>query len=106
MFQTGPLVIQDNKISSEYINSSLNGQGSYIRTLIGYTETEKFVVITTRFYKLEDVANEILNLEIFKEKKVNLMNLYGGPSTAIYSKDYSAINFNETKKLRLVIRVK
>lgn len=107
LFQTGPLVLENNQVQIDLIDNSTNGTGKYLRTLLGYTDKgDTFVVATKVNFTLTDIANELLKLELFKGEKLTLVNLDGGASTAIYSKDHTKFSFGESKRLPLIIGVR
>ncbi len=107
LFQTGPLLIDQNKIQLDEINASANGKNRALRTVLGYTETgDKLLMITKVPYKLEDLVNEILKHPALKDHRINVINLDGGSSTAMYSKELSQFQFSDSKRLPVVIGVK
>lgn len=107
LFQTGPLLIKDNVVQVNLINKAPNGTERALRTVLGYTNTgEKFVVVTRSSFTLEKLADTILNLDIFKGKIINVVNLDGGTSSAMFSKELSQFNFGSSKRLPAVIGVK
>ncbi|MEI7579711.1 MAG: phosphodiester glycosidase family protein [bacterium] len=107
LFQSGPLVIANNEIASQFIEASINGEGSYLRTLIGFTDDGRtLILITTQRYKLADLAAKILTFPELHNLRISLINLDGGPSTAMYSRNFPGFNFNENQGLPLIIGVK
>jgi exopolysaccharide biosynthesis protein len=107
LVQTGPLIMENNVIAKDYINASINGNGLYLRTALGYTNTgETFFVVTTTRYNLEELGNTVKGLEIFKDKNISLINLDGGTSTAIYSKDIPELNFNANIAVPIIFGIK
>lgn len=107
LFQTGPLVVKDGKIQSELISSSINGAGRYLRTLMGFTDTgEKFFVITRSNFDLSKLAEKILAFPAFQDKTINIINLDGGTSTAMFVRDLAEFSFGDSKRLPAVIGIK
>lgn len=105
-FQTGPLVIKDNKIKYRLIENSINGNRLHERTLLGFTDDGKKYFITVRKeVDLASLAEKILSYKIFKGKKLSLINLDGGSSAAMYSRKYPKYNFNVKKKLPIIIGI-
>jgi exopolysaccharide biosynthesis protein len=105
-FQTGPLMIKENEIQNEFINNSLNGDGRYIRTLLGVTSSgEKFFITTTKTYSLTELSTKLLTLEVFQNKTITVVNLDGGSSSAMYSKDLEEFNITSSKKLPIILGV-
>lgn len=106
LMQTGPLVIKDNQVQDQLISESLNGTGRYLRTLIGYTNDGiKFLVITRVNFDLQKLAVALLEFEPFQGKQINVLNLDGGTSTAMYSRDFEQYNFGVSKRLPSIIGV-
>lgn len=107
LFQTGPLMIEKNQITENYITKSLNGTGQYPRTLLGTTENgATFFAVSTRAHDLTTLAQKILDLDLFKNEIVSVINLDGGPSTALYSAEKSNFNVRVYKTLPLIFGVK
>lgn len=107
LIQTGPLIIENNKIDTDSIDSSLNGNGKFLRNIFGYTDDGNFfIIITRRTYNLETLSETVLGLNEFKDKVINAINLDGGPSTAIYSKEFPEYNFQDDYRLPLILGVK
>ena len=99
-FQTGPLILKDNQIQEDYIHNSLNGDGEYLRSILGITEAgEAFFMATTKLYSLTDIAEYILCLNIFHNKTITAINLDGGTSVALYAQDNEDIRLGLEKKL-------
>ena len=106
-FQTGPAVLRDNQLQTGEINGSINGNGVHLRTLLGYTDDGTlFVVVTTRPGTLAAIGEVLLDDSVFSSRKISVINLDGGPSTAFYSQRHAEFNFNAGKVLPLIIGVK
>ncbi len=107
LFQTGPLLIKNGVVQSAEIAASLNGSGRYLRTVMGVTDDgQKFVLVTRINFTLGDLASMVLSFPIFQNKHVTLVNLDGGTSTAMYSRDLDQFNYQESSRLPVVIGVK
>jgi exopolysaccharide biosynthesis protein len=105
-FQTGPLLIQDNAIQLGLIAASANGESRHLRSILGYTDSgESFVMITRVNFRLADLAAKLAEFEIFSGKTINVINLDGGTSTAMYSPLLEQFNFGETKRLPIIFGV-
>ena len=92
------------EVDSSDILKSVNGSGEYIRSILGYTDSgDKFFLITTKAYTLNDLANEILKLDIFQGEDVNAINLDGGSSTFIYSSENKDYNIGSFKTLPIIL---
>lgn len=106
LFQTGPVIIENNKIQRELIDDSVNGNSNSLRTLFGFTESgEKFLVVTRVSFKLNDLAERLKELEIFQGKTLNVINLDGGSSTAMYVDGLEEFSYLDSKRLPMVIGV-
>lgn len=106
-FQTGPLVIFKNTIATSSINNSLNGNGEYTRTLLGRTESNQafFVIVSTR-KTLTEIAEKLLTLKLFANNAISVVNLDGGPSTALFVRERPELNFRETKYLPIILGIR
>ncbi len=106
-FQTGPLVLKDNQLQSTQIKDSINGVDKYLRAVVGITDKGEIVLGVSRIaMSLEEFANKLLSVETLADRKVTLVNLDGGSSTAIFSPELDQFNFGENKRLPYVIGVK
>lgn len=104
--QSGPLILKDSVVQFTEINDSLNGSGRFARTVLGYTDTgENFIFISRVSLSLDILAGKLLKMEAFECKKISALNLDGGSSTAIYSSQFTDVNFGESKRLPAVIGV-
>jgi exopolysaccharide biosynthesis protein len=105
-FQSGPLVLADNNIATTFIAESTNGNGKYKRTLLGKTaDGDLFFVITNQPYTLTEVATMLLQNPLLADKLISVINLDGGASTAMYSRDNVDFNFNTSWFLPILIGV-
>ncbi|MGE5681711.1 MAG: phosphodiester glycosidase family protein [Bacillota bacterium] len=105
-FQTGPLVIENNKLAEDYINSSINGLRTAPRTLLASLDNRQmFFVICESYTDLIRLGNYLLKLSVFMGKKLDVVNLDGGPSTALYCRHYSRINYNTDAALPFLLGV-
>lgn len=103
-FQTGPLVLKDNEVQKDLIYNSKNGRSTHTRTMIGYNDDGEYFLITFRtFVSLNEAADILTNLKLFKNQNINIINLDGGSSVTFYSKDYPEYNFNTDAVLPLFI---
>ena len=106
-FQSGPAIIINNKIQKDFINNSLNGKSKELRTLIAYnSENEIYLIITREHVKLEELAEFLLITQPFTNRNISIMNLDGGSSTALFTKNNPEFNFRENKRLPLLLGVK
>jgi exopolysaccharide biosynthesis protein len=106
-FQTGPLIIENNEIKTELIDNSANGLGKYTRSLLGITKSNKtFFVVTKKSYKLDDLAAKLINLDLFNEEVISVINLDGGASTSMYSKENLEFRMFSYKTIPMVLGVK
>lgn len=101
-FQTGPIIILNNQIQTGLINNSVNGQGKYLRSFIGYTsQGEVFLGISEVPMDLNDLSENLLSY--FEGEIINAINLDGGTSTSIYSSENITFDFRSYKSLPFVI---
>ncbi|NEO53195.1 MAG: phosphodiester glycosidase family protein [Okeania sp. SIO3B5] len=107
-FQSGPLIIDSNQVTTKYINQSLNGLLLFERTLLAYTEEDrrKYFIITKENVKLDELADYLLKVSVFSGKTLHIVNLDGGSSVALYSQTHPELNFNETAILPILLGLK
>ncbi|MBC8192535.1 MAG: phosphodiester glycosidase family protein [Candidatus Marinimicrobia bacterium] len=107
-FQTGPLVVEANTIDTLSINGAINGKSAHLRTLLAYTEEDdmRYFIIARRIGSLEKMGEHLLSLPLFKGKALWVVNLDGGSSTALYSRDYPELNFNINRPLPILLGLK
>ncbi len=107
-FQTGPLVIHANQIDTLSIQASINGMTAHLRTFLAYTEEDgmKYFIITRHIGSLENVAHHLLSLPVFEGKTLFVMNLDGGSSTALYSRNHPELNFNTNRPLPILLGIR
>lgn len=107
LFQTGPLFLLNNEIQTKFIDASINGNGEYIRSFVGQIETGEFVAgITTKRITLKELSTKMLELPIFKDKSLTLINLDGGSSSALFLGEGNAQNYGQFKILPVLIGFK
>ncbi len=105
-FQTGPMVVESDSLSMQSIASSINGMRKAPRTLLASTDHKNIYFITVRTsVQLQEIGNFLRSLLIFDKKKLDVINLDGGPSTALYSKNNPEINFNTKPQLPFLLGV-
>lgn len=106
-FQSGPLVLKNNVIQEDLINNSMNGRDKYLRSFIGYDDKgNKFVGVSILKISLKDLGNKIKTLEYFTDANVTLLNLDGGSSVALYSKENEEFRIGESKILPFILGIK
>jgi exopolysaccharide biosynthesis protein len=95
-FQTGPLIIENSKLAEDCIKSSINGLRNAPRTMLASLDNKQmFFIISESSRDLITLGNYIMKLSVFYGKRLDVVNLDGGPSTALYSKNYSKLNYND-----------
>ena len=105
-FQTGPLVIEDNKVALSLISHSINGSGRYTRTMIAVRNGSELLFITVRKpVSLDALARFLLTLSIFQQKRLDVINLDGGPSVAFYARAFPQLHYNVDDRLPLLLGV-
>jgi Phosphodiester glycosidase len=106
-FQTGPLIIDSNKVAISLIQHSINGSGKYKRTLMAVTDNRGLFLITVRNrVSLDSLANYLLSLSLFASHRLDVMNLDGGSSVALFTQNHPELNYNESSHLPMLIGVK
>lgn len=105
-FQTGPLIIDKNELQNDFIDNSLNGNGNFRRSIIGYTESGKIMIfITTKPFDLKRLGTTILSLDDLEGEILTLLNLDGGSSVAFYAKESPNLTSGENKLLPFVLGI-
>jgi exopolysaccharide biosynthesis protein len=103
-FQTGPIVIKESQLQTNFINNSKNGTGKYVRTLLAIKDQKyTYLIIARQNSRLDDIGAFLLTRDFMKTGKWDVVNLDGGPSTALFSTDYPELNFNASQQLPLVL---
>lgn len=106
-FQTGPLVIEGNKIDLKDIKESINGFRHDKRSLLAVDRNGTIYFITVREgIPLDRLGRHLLRLPVFSKKTIDVVNLDGGPSVALYVKNFPGLNYNESARLPLLLGVK
>lgn len=106
-FQTGPLFLLDNEVQDSYIDASINGNGEYIRSFIGQLDSGELIAgVTTKRVTLKDLAAKLLEASIFDGKKLSLINLDGGSSSALFLGEGNSQNYGQFKVLPVLIGFK
>lgn len=108
IFQTGPMIIKDSKVVYSEIDNSFNGTGCFYRSFLGYIPEDKMFIygITNQKVTLTQVGEVLLINEELKGKTFSIINLDGGPSTAMYSSKDSSLNFNTEMELPYILGVR
>jgi len=106
-FQTGPLVIHHSQLDTTSIQASINGLGSHLRTLMATTREDGMIyfIISREPCRLDDLGDHLLSLDVFSGKTLDVMNLDGGSSTALYSRNHPELNFNTKRALPLFLGI-
>jgi uncharacterized protein YigE (DUF2233 family) len=106
MMQAGPLFVRSNVLQSKAIKDSLNGSGSYLRTVIGYTKDDRVFFSISRYaVTLQEFAQLLKASPVLAPTSITALNLDGGSSTALYTRAVEALNFGETKRLPIMLGV-
>ena len=106
-FQTGPLVVRQNLVTSTFIANSINGTGRYTRTLIAVSDRNELWFITVRKpVSLDSLGWFLLSLSVFQKKHIDVVNLDGGPSVAFYARAFPIFDYNTDDHLPLLLGVK
>jgi exopolysaccharide biosynthesis protein len=103
-FQTGPLVVDNGTIREDLIRSSINGSTPHTRTLLASLDHRRhyFITVSERV-TLSDLATRLVRLSIFSDGRLDVVNLDGGSSVALYLRDVPYANVNVDDRLPVVI---
>ena len=106
-FQTGPLIVDSNRVALSLIQHSVNGSGKYKRTLMAVTDNSGLFLITVRNrVSLDSLANYLLSLSLFAPHRLDVVNLDGGSSVALFVQSHPELNYNESAHLPMLIGIK
>lgn len=106
-FQTGPEVIEQDTVTEAEIAGSVNGLGSYTRTLLAVTNgSVKYFITVRKRYRLNDLARVLLSLDVFRGTILDAVDLDGGPSVALWSRDHPELNYNVGDHLPLLLGIR
>jgi uncharacterized protein YigE (DUF2233 family) len=96
--QSGPLILDNGKLAKPFIEGSLNGNDAYKRTAIGVTRAGETVIVIAKTPRtLADLASIVLATNDYAKRGLTLLNLDGGPSTAIHSADVRGLSYGADK---------
>jgi uncharacterized protein YigE (DUF2233 family) len=96
--QSGPLILEESKLATRFIVNSLNGNDAYKRTALGVTRTGETVIVIAKTPRtLADLAKIVLTANDYAKRGLTLLNLDGGPSTAIHSIDIRELSYGADK---------
>lgn len=100
-FQTGPMVVERNRIATRSIDASINGNAPYRRTMLGYTDEDRaiYFIVTRQDATLASVAAALLGMPAFRGKTLTVVNLDGGASTALHSRNHPELDIVPLEKL-------
>ena len=96
--QSGPLILDEGKIAVAAIERSVNGKDPYKRTAIGRTAAgETIIVVAKTPQTLANLARLVLRINDYDRRRLTLLNLDGGPSTAIHSNQSPRLSYGADK---------
>ena len=103
-FQTGPLVIENGIIREDLIQKSINGSTRHTRTLLATIDRRRiFVVSVSDRVTLSELAATMLRFPVFQHGRLDVVNLDGGSSVALYLRDVARFNFNAGDTLPILL---
>jgi exopolysaccharide biosynthesis protein len=103
-FQTGPLVIEMGRIQEDLIRSSINGPTRHTRSLLATLDRHRcFFITVTEQVTLIDLAATIRRLSVFQNGRLDVINLDGGSSVALYVREVPGVNSNADDRLPILI---
>lgn len=106
-FQTGPLVIANGKPVAGLVQSPARVADKQRWTLLATIDnTEIFLLIARDRYSLFDLVKTLLDLSIFKGKKLDAIALNTGDSMILYSRNFPAVNLNVKDRVSLLIGIR
>jgi exopolysaccharide biosynthesis protein len=96
--QSGPLIAEDGRIAEAFIAASLNGKDAYKRTAIGRTHAGETVIVVSKTPRtLKRLGVYVLQVNRYAKRGLTLLNLDGGPSTAIHSNITNDLSYGADK---------
>ncbi len=105
--QTGPAILLDGQLAAKEITASANGRDPYKRTAIGRTRDGTTVIVVARTPRtLAELGTMLRRINAYRRRKLTLINLDGGPSTAIHSPDVPALSYGADKVTPILIAVR
>ena len=105
-FQSGPAILVGGTTARAEIAASVNGSDRYKRTAIGRTASGESVIVIARTPRtLVDLGEAVRNINGYRERGLTLVNLDGGPSTAIHAPDADGPSYGADKLTPIVIAV-
>jgi len=103
-FQTGPLIVDGGGIRRDLINASLNGLTGHARTLIAsFGRHRLYLVSVPEPVTLLEIASRLLRLSVFRGGRLDVVNLDGGSSVALYVRDIPGLNVNAGDRLPVLM---
>jgi hypothetical protein len=103
-FQTGPLIIDGGDIRADLIQSSINGPTRHTRSLLATLDRHRcFLITVTEQVRLFDLAATVQRLSIFQNGRLDVINLDGGSSVALFLRDVHDANYNVDDRLPILI---
>ena len=98
------LVIEKGELREDLIRSSINGLTRHTRTLIATLDGRQcFFITVTEGVALDDLARSLRRISVFQEGRLDVMNLDGGSSVALYLRDAPGWNYNAGDRLPILI---
>jgi uncharacterized protein YigE (DUF2233 family) len=96
--QSGPLMLDDGKLATRFIEGSLNGSDAYKRTALGRTRAGETVIVIAKTPRtLPELAKIVLSANDYASRGLTLINLDGGPSTAIHTNAVRGLSYGADK---------
>jgi exopolysaccharide biosynthesis protein len=103
-FQTGPLIIEDGRIRSDLITASINGSSRHTRSLLATMDHRRcYLIAATERMTLVEVAAALLRVPDFRHGRLDVINLDGGSSVALYVQGTRGLWYNEADHLPILI---
>ncbi len=103
-FQAGPLIIENGKAVSSQIQKPGEKHRRTLLALLG--NTEMYLLVTRGQYALPDLAEKLVSFSIFKGKRLDVIVLAAGDSSAVYARNFPRVNLNAEGRMPLLIGIR
>lgn len=105
--QSGPILIDQGVVQTEFIEGALNSDQSSLRTVIGKLDDGRIFMAVTRVgFSLPQLVEFLQEFQPLAGQNISALNLDGGSSTAMYAEDLDQFDFRDEIRLPMVIGVK
>ena len=103
-FQAGPLIIDRGHVREDLIRASLNGPGRHARTLLASCDGRKLYLISApEPVTLGEIAARLVRLSVFRGGILDVINLDGGSSVALFVRGFPQLQVNVDDRLPVLL---